>query len=90
VEPASKTLAIAGWVHQRERAALRLEAGHDFTGIHAGLDEFERDQPAQWLLLLSQPDLPHAAFAQLADKLKALRKYLSWLHATDGADPCQG
>ena len=50
-------------VHEGQSLALGLEAGDDLASVHAGLDQLHGDAPADWLLLLGQPDLAHAAFA---------------------------
>jgi hypothetical protein len=42
VAPASKTFAM-GWSHQRQSLPLGLEPGDDLRGVHAQLDDFERD-----------------------------------------------
>src|SRR3954453_6569165 len=50
-------------VHEGERLALLLEAGDDIAGIHADLDDLERDAAANGALLLRDPDAPEPAFA---------------------------
>ena len=54
-------------VHQRQRLALGFEAGDDLFGVHAHLDDLERDAAAHRLLLLGH--INHAA-AALADLLE--------------------
>ena len=54
-----------GVVHHRQRLPLLLEALQHGPGIHAGLDELERDLAFDGLGLLGDPDLAHAAFADL-------------------------
>ena len=54
--------------------------------VHAGLDQFQGHLPAHRQSLFRQPDLSHAAFAQLANQMKALRKYLSSFQGTGRAD----
>ena len=55
-----------GMVHQRQRLALGVEAGEDFPGVHAPLDQLERHRPAHRALLLGLVDDAHATFADLA------------------------
>src|ERR1017187_9873199 len=66
VEPASKTLAMAGW-SMSASLPLGFEARDHFALFHARLDQLDRDAPANGLLLLGQPHLTHAA---LADQLE--------------------
>jgi hypothetical protein len=54
-------------VHQRQRLAFGLKAGHDFARVHAGFDQLDGDAPPHRVLLLGEPNLAHAA---LADHLK--------------------
>ena len=53
-------------VHQRQRLPLLLEALQHGLGVHAGLDELERDVALDRFGLLGDPDLAHAAFADLS------------------------
>jgi hypothetical protein len=46
VEPASNSLAMAGWSMQGQRLALGLEARDHFARIHPGLYQLERDAAA--------------------------------------------
>ena len=57
----------AGVVHERQGLALGLEAGDDLFGVHARLDDLERDLAADGALLLGEEDDSHAALAELAD-----------------------
>ncbi len=50
-------------VHQGQGLAFGFEAGDDLAGVHAGLDDLERDPAADGLFLLGQVDHSHAAFA---------------------------
>jgi hypothetical protein len=54
-------------VHEGQRLAVGLEAGDDLAGVHAGLDQFQRNGAAEWLLLPGKVDNSHAAFAQHPD-----------------------
>ena len=46
VAPASKTLAMFGWSIRPQCLAFGVEAGDDLLGVHAGLDDLERDRAA--------------------------------------------
>ena len=52
-------------VHQRQSLPLLLEALEHRPGIHSGLDELEGDLAPDRLGLLGDPDVTHAAFADL-------------------------
>ncbi len=55
-------------VQAREDAALGMEAGQDFIGIGAALEQLDRDQLFEVLVRApGQPDRAHAAAAELAD-----------------------
>ena len=54
-------LGDGGVVHQRQRLAFRLEAGHHFARVHAGFDQLDSHAPPHGLLLLGEPHLAHAA-----------------------------
>ncbi len=56
-------------IHQRQRLSLGLESGDDLFGVHAELDDLERDAAADGLLLLRH--IHHAATA-IADFLEDL------------------
>ena len=58
-------------VHQRQRLPLGLEPGDDLLGVHAQLDDLERDPAAHRLLLLGHVDHAAAAFADLLQQLVA-------------------
>ena len=58
-------------IHQRQRLALGLEAGDDLLGVHAQLDDLERDPAAHRFLLLGHVDDAAAAFADLLQQLVA-------------------
>ncbi len=58
-----------GWVvHQGQRLAFGVEAGQHLRGVHAALDQLERDAALNGLCLLGLPDLAHAPFPQLLEK----------------------
>ena len=57
----------AGVVHQGQGLALGLEAGDDLLGIHARLDDLQRDLAMDGPLLLGEEDDAHAALAEPAD-----------------------
>src|SRR5207248_8867740 len=46
-----------------------LETRGDLPRVHAGFDDFHRDEALDRLGLLGHPDRPHAAFADLLDQL---------------------
>ena len=73
-------------IHDRQRLPLRLEALHDRLVVHPGLDQLQGDLPPHRRGLFGQPDLPHAAFAKLADELKTLREDLSRFQASASID----
>ena len=50
-------------VHEGQGLPLRLEAGDDLPGVHAGLDQLDGHQPLDRLGLLGHPDAAHATFA---------------------------
>jgi hypothetical protein len=56
-------------IHQGQRLPLRLEAGDDLSGVHAGLDDLQGHLAPDRLLLLGKEDNPEAA---LADPLQQL------------------
>ena len=56
-------------VHQSQGLPLRLEAGNYLPGVHAGLDELDRDQALDRFGLLGHPDRAHAALADLFEQL---------------------
>ena len=58
-------------IHHRQRLPLRFEPGDDLPGVHAQLDDLERDAAAHRLLLLGHVDHPTAAFADLLEQLVA-------------------
>ena len=55
-------------VHDRERLALRFEARDHLRRVHARLDDLDRDLPADRTLLLGEPHLAHAAFAEALEE----------------------
>jgi hypothetical protein len=61
-------LGDGGVVHHGQGLPLGLEAGHDLLGVHALLDDLEGDLAFDGLLLLGQPDLSHAALAELLEQ----------------------
>ena len=50
-------------IHQSQGLSLGIEASQDFLGVHAPLDQLERDRPANGHVLLRLVDDAHAAFA---------------------------
>ncbi len=56
-------------VHEGQGLALGLEAGNHLFAIHAGLDDLQRQPPADGLSLLGQEHQPHAALADLLEQL---------------------
>ena len=55
-----------------DRTPLGLEAGNDFFGVHARLDDLQRHPPAYRLFLLGEVDLGEATLTQtLADHVAA-------------------
>src|SRR5208282_997550 len=69
-EAGPEYLGDEGVIHDSERLPLRLEPMHDRLVVHARLDEFQGHGPAHRCGLLSEPHLPHTAFAEFADELK--------------------
>ena len=64
VLPPSKILRDRRMVHERQRLALGIETRQHLRGIHAGLDDLDRDLAPNRARLLRQPHLTHAAFAE--------------------------
>ena len=58
-------------VHQRQRLPLGFEAGDDALGVHAQLDDLERDAAADRFLLLGHVNHAAAAFADLLEQFVA-------------------
>ena len=58
-------------IHHGQRLPLGLEAGDDLLGVHAQLDDLERDAAAHRLGLLGDIDHAAAAFADLLQQLVA-------------------
>ena len=56
-------------VHHRQRLPLGLEAGDHLPGVHARLDDLQRDGPLDRLGLLGHEHDAHAAFADLLQEL---------------------
>ena len=57
-------------VHQRQRLAFGLEAGDDLLGVHAQLDDLERDATTHWLLLLGHVHHAEGAHADLLEEFE--------------------
>jgi hypothetical protein len=55
-------------VHHRQGLALGLEAGDHLLGVHARLDDLQRDPAPNRLDLLGEPDLPHPALAEAVEE----------------------
>ena len=58
-------------IHQRERLALGFEARHYLACVHAQLDDFEGDAPADRFLLFGHPDITEAALADFLQQFVA-------------------
>ncbi len=56
-------LGDVGMVHEGQRLPFGLEAGQHLFGVHAGLDELDGDESADWFGLLGHEDGPHAALS---------------------------
>ena len=54
-------------VHQRQRCRSASKRASTELGVHAGLDDLERDLPPR-LQLFGEPDFAHAAVADLPDQ----------------------
>ena len=68
---AVEDLGDVGVVHEGQGLPLGLEAGDHLAGVHARLDDLERDLALHGLSLLGHPDLAHAAFADPFQQLVA-------------------
>ena len=55
-------------IHQRQRLPLGLKPGDDLFGVHAQLDDLERDPAADRFLLLGHINHAAAAFANLLEQ----------------------
>ncbi len=58
-----------GMVHQGQSLALGLEPGDHLGGVHARLDNLQRDPAADGLLLLGHVDRAHTPLADLLEEL---------------------
>ena len=58
-------------IHQGQRLPLGFEAGDDLLGVHAQLDDLERDPAANRFLLLGHINHAAAAFADLLEQFVA-------------------
>ena len=56
-------------IHHRQRLPLGLEAGDHLLGVHARLDDLQRDPAADRLGLLGDIDDAHSPFADLLQQL---------------------
>ena len=70
-----ENLGDIGVIHQRQRLPLGLEPRQDGPGIHARLDQLERNLPLDRLGLLGQVDAAHAPFADLLAELVSTRDH---------------
>jgi len=61
--PGVKYMGNIRMIQQRQGLSFGLEAGDNLLGIHAGLDDFQRDPAFNRLFLLSLIDQTHAALA---------------------------
>jgi len=55
-------------LHHRQRLALSFEAGDDLPGVHAQLDDFERNAAANRFFLFRHIDDAAPAFADLLEE----------------------
>jgi hypothetical protein len=62
-------------------SAWRSDAGHDLLGIHSRLDDLQRHFPANRVELFGEPDLTHAAFADVVKQAVAVEGDRSRLEA---------
>ena len=51
-------------IHQGQRLPFRFKTGDDLLGIHAQLDDLQRNAAADRFFLFSHPDRAHAPFTQ--------------------------
>ncbi len=58
---------MPGWSINARAWRIGFEAGDDLFGVHARLDDLERDLAADGALLLGEEDDPHPPLAELAD-----------------------
>ena len=56
-------------VHEGQGLPFGFEARDDLAGIHAGLDDLQRDLAPDRFGLLGHEDRPHATFADLWQQL---------------------
>ncbi len=54
-------------VHDGQGLAFGFEPGDDLSGIHAGLDDLERDLSPDRVFLLRHEDRAHATLANLLE-----------------------
>ena len=71
VAPRIEHLGDVRMIHHRQRLALGFEAGDDLLGVHAQLDDLERDAAAHRFLLLGHVDHAAAAFADFLEQFVA-------------------
>jgi hypothetical protein len=71
-------LRDVGVVHHRQGLALLLEARDDLLGVHAELDDLERDLALDRLLLLRHEDRTEAAFADQLIADPRARAFTEW------------
>ena len=65
--PAVEDLRDGGVIHHRQRLAFGLEPRHHLGAVHPRFDHLDRDLSLDRTRLVGQPDLAHAAFADLAE-----------------------
>jgi hypothetical protein len=70
-------LGDAGVVHAGQSLALLLEAGDQSGGVEAQADHLEGDAALHGLVLVSDPDLAHAADAQALAELEAAGQHVA-------------
>ena len=75
-------------VHQRQRLPLGLEPGDDALGVHAQLDDLERDAAADRFLLLGHINHAAAAFADLLEQFVAANPVAGFFGQRNGSSGC--
>ncbi len=78
--PGVQHLGDVGVVHHSERLPFLVETGKQARGIQAKADYFEGDAALHVLDLIGDPDLSHAAFAQLLAQFETAGEYAIGSH----------
>ena len=71
-------------VHHGEGLALGLEAGHDFLGVHAELDELQSNAAFHRLALFGHIHAAETAFADFFQELVAANHGAEFFFVGDG------